>query len=288
MKDIPTSPRIKQIRRKQRGQILRLLILFFILFLSIVWALSYFSSDEHMAINKIVVTGTHILDLGKIEREVRNDISGKYIYLFSRANGFIYPRKQIYNNLILNFPRIESLSVSRNGLKTLQINITERVGEYLYCGASVPENKDQVGENCYFINNDGYIFDKAPYFSGNVYFKYYMALQGGATDPLAKQMVSVERFHLLGRFIDGIGSLGFKPIYIVMGKDGIDSLYLNHGTDDTTPMIMFKDDTDLENILENLSLAMKKNEFAIEINSKYTKLLYIDLRFKNKVLYKFE
>jgi hypothetical protein len=33
---------------------------------------------------------------------------------------------------------------------------------------------------------------------------------------------------------------------------------------------------------------MKKQEFADEIISKYDDLLYIDLRFKNKVFYKFK
>lgn len=288
MKDIPTSPRIKQIRHKSRMRALRLSILFFVLFLSIVWALSYFSNDEHMEINKFVITGTHILDKDKIERQVRKDLSGKYIYLFSRGNGLIYPHKQIYNNLLINFPRIGELSISREGIKTLKIEITERIGSYLYCGVSVPESKNEIGENCYYINNDGYIFDKAPYFSGNVYFKYYMELPDGTTTPLSKQMISVESFHLFGRFIDGISSLGFRPIYIVMGKDGINFLYLSNGINDNQTKIMFKNDANLVNILENLSLAMKKSEFASEINSKYNRLLYIDLRFKNKVLYKFQ
>jgi len=288
MKDIPTSPRIIEIRRKRRMRRIRSCILFFLLFVSIVSALAFFSSDKHVVIDKIAITGTHIIDQEDIEKEVRADISGKYFYLFSKANSFIYPRKQIYNNLILNFPRIESLTVARDGLKTLKINIKERVGSFLYCGAIIPENKDDVGENCYFINNDGFIFDKAPYFSGNVYFKYYMALPGSGDDTLGKQMTNILLFHTLERFIDGITSLGFKPIYLTVEPDGINSLYLNHGVNDTTPKITFKSDNDLEVILENLSLSMRKKEFAGEINSKYNTLLYIDLRFTNKVLYKFE
>ena len=45
---------------------------------------------------------------------------------------------------------------------------------------------------------------------------------------------------------------------------------------------------DFDMILDNLSISMKKKEFAEEINTKYNTLLYIDLRFKNKVLYKFK
>ncbi|MFA5797928.1 MAG: hypothetical protein WC916_07930, partial [Candidatus Woesearchaeota archaeon] len=109
MRDIPTSPRIIEIRHNRRVRRLRLFVLFFILFISIIWALSFFSSDKHIVIDKVAITGTHIIDQIDIKIEVYKNISGKYIYLFSKANSFIYPHKQIYNNLRLNFPRIESL-----------------------------------------------------------------------------------------------------------------------------------------------------------------------------------
>lgn len=288
MRDIPTSPRIKEIRRNQRMRKLRSVILFLILFIFVLWVLVFLSGNKNIVLDKIIITGTHILDQEKIEQEVRKNISGKYIYLFSKANSFIYPRRKIYNNLISDFSRIESLSISQNGLKTLQINIIERVGSYLYCGANIPENKNEVGENCYFINDDGYIFDRAPYFSGNVYFKYYMALEDDIANPLGKQMISVDQFHRIMRFIDKVTSIGFKPIYIVMGQDNTNYLYLSHGANDTIPKIIFKNDADLDILQDNLSISMKKKEFADEINSKYNTLLYIDLRFDNKVLYKFE
>ncbi len=288
MRDIPTSPRIIEIRHKNHMRILRLSILFFVLFISIIGGISFFSGDKHIVIDKIVITGTHIIDESDIESQIFDDISGKYLHLFSRANSFMYPHDKIYNKLILNFPRIETLSVYRDNLKTLHIKITERTSSSLYCGFSIPLNEEDVGENCYFINNDGFIFDEAPYFSGNVYFKYYMALENGEINPLGKQMINIDNFHKLSRFIDKITSFGFKPIYIEVGNDGINSLYLNHGINNTIPKIIFNNDNDLDIILDNLSLSMKKKEFAEEINSKYNTLLYIDLRFKNKVLYKFQ
>jgi hypothetical protein len=90
------------------------------------------------------------------------------------------------------------------------------------------------------------------------------------------------------RFIDGISSLGFKPIYIIMSKDGTNSLYLDSKNNENIPKIIFKNEDDLDIIKDNFDIAMKKKEFANEVNSKYDKLLYIDLRFKNKVLYKFQ
>ncbi|MFA6251024.1 MAG: FtsQ-type POTRA domain-containing protein [Candidatus Paceibacterota bacterium] len=288
MKDIPTSPRIKEIRHKRRVRRIRRCVFFFVLFIGIVIGLSYLSGERHTTIDKIVVTGTHIIYQDDIEKEARIHISGKYLHLFHKNNSFIYPENKIYKNLISKFPRIEKLSITRDGQKTLHIDIVERTGKYLYCGASLPLEKEQVGENCYFVNNDGLIFDKAPYFSGNIYFKYYMALDSNITDPLAKQMLQIDDFHKLARFIDGVTYLLFKPIYIVLAPDGTYTLYLDHEVSATTPTIIFKKSDDLEVLLDNLTLAMQKKEFADEINSKYNTLLYIDLKFKNKVLYKFQ
>lgn len=291
MRDILTSPRIEEMKHKRRVRNFRLSVIYFFVFILIVGLLSYFSSNNHIVIDNIVITGNHIINTQDIEGNVNKNLNGKYLYLFNKANTFIYPNKQIYNDLLKSFPRIDKLSIYRENLKTLHIDLTERMGSYLYCGSKIPEVINDVGENCYFINNDGYIFDKAPYFSGNVYFKYYIQIFDNGLpveNPLMKNILSADDFHKMVRFIDGITVIGFKPIYMEMNQSGINTIYLNHGTQDITPTIVFKNGSDLELILNNLSVAMSKKEFADEINSKYTKLQYIDLRFNNKVLYKFQ
>lgn len=288
MRDIPTSPRSIEIKRSRRIQKIRLRIFFFILFISIIGASSFFSGNKHIVIDNIAITGIHIINQSDIKEEVYKNLSGKYIYLFAHNNSFIYPHDKIYNDLLSKFPRIDTLSVGRSNLNTLDISIKERVGSYLYCGSVIPEDKQEIGENCYFINNDGYIFDKAPYFSGNVYFKYYTALLNNEGNPLGKQMLNIDQFHKLMRFIDGVTSIGFKPIYILRDNEGTNHLYLYHNENGTSPEIIFKDEDNWDVLLDNLSIAMRKKEFADEVNSKYNTLLYIDLRFDNKVLYKFQ
>jgi hypothetical protein len=288
MKDIPTSPRIAQIKRNRKVGRLRLIILLIILFISLVGALSYFSANQKILINKVVITGNSIIDSSDLEQSVNEKIVGRYFGLFARANFLIYPHSKIYKSLIKEFPRIESLSVKREGFHTIHITIVERAGKYLYCGVIVPENKDQVGENCYFINNDGYIFDKAPYFSGDIYFKYYVDLSGDNSNPLGLQVFIPSRFHEIARFIDEVEGLGFKPIYLVRSSLGQYSLYLKSAGSNLNPKILFKEENDLNTIFDNFGTAMGEKEFANEINSKYDTLSYIDLRFTNKVLYKFQ
>lgn len=286
MRDIGTSPRIIEIKRKRRQKRIKALIIYFLIFVAIVAGLSFLSKEKHIVVDNVVVTGTHIIDQEEVIREIRKNLSGKYLFLFSKSNSFIFPEKAIYNNLLLKFPRIEKLSLKRDSLKTIQADIIERTGSFLYCGDKVPEDKKEIGENCYFINNDGYIFDEAPYFSGDVYFKYYIPLSKEMENPLGNNITDEEHFYRITRFIDGINSLGLKPVYIVIEKDGTDYLYLE--SNGTNPVIQFKDNDNLTIILDNLLVAMQKKEFADEIKSKYNTLQYIDLRFKNKVLYKFE
>jgi len=288
MKDIPTSPRIALLKRNRRVRRLRLSILFSVLFIIIVGAISYFSANTKFVINKIVVSGNSIIDTKEIEQSINEKLSGRYLHLFSRSNFLIYPHNKIYNSLLTSFPRIEKLSIQRDGLNTITVVINERAGSYLYCGLNLPEKKEDIGENCYFVNNDGLIFDKAPYFSGDVYFKYYLKIDGDSNNPLGTQMISSDRFHELVRFMDGVSNLGFKPSYIVVSDDGLHSLYLKSIGNNPNPKILFKADNNLLTILDNFSTAMREKEFANEINSKYDTLSYIDLRFKNKVLYKFQ
>jgi len=288
MKDIPISPRIATIKRNRQVRRLRLFILLIILFISTVGALSYFSSNPKITLNKIVITGNSIINTKDLDSYINNKLKGKYLKLFARSNFLIYPRNKIYNSLVVDFPRIEDLSIKRSGFNIINIKIKERLGSYLYCGTGLPEKKEEIGENCYFVNNDGYIFDRAPYFSGDVYFKFYTEIEGDGTRPLGLQIFPIERFHELVRFTEGVTTLGFKPVYLVASENETYFLYLKSKSTNPNPKIIFNRENNLETILDNFSVAMKEKEFANEINSKYDILSYIDLRFKNKVLYKFK
>ena len=287
MREILTSPRQAEIAHDRRVKNIRLSILVSILFVAFIYACAYFSSDSRITINKIKITGTHIISDFDVDSFIKGELSGKYLYLFARGNSMIYPKREIYNSLREKYPSIEELSIYRGDRNTLHVDIKERSASYLYCGAQVPADTEAVGDNCYFINTDGYIFDKAPYFSGNIYFKYYAPIPD-TVKVLGQYVFPQDEFHNLARFVDEVTGIGLKPIYLTLDSDNTYSLYLNHTPTNTSPKIVFKKGDDLTLLLNNLTVAMQKPEFANEINSKYATLLYIDLRFKNKVLYKFQ
>ncbi len=285
MRDIPTSPRILEIRRKNRKRFFGFLLVFFIFLIIIIVGFSYFTKIDKLKINNIEVLGVNIINDKDIISFVNEEISGKYLIIFHKSNFLIYPHNHIYNNLLELFPRIEELKISRNSFNNLKIEIKERSGTYLYCGNSLPENKTLLGDNCYFVNNNGYIFDKAPYFSGDIYFKFYSQID--KIDPTGANLFSEDYFYKFIRFIDDIKKLGLNPVYVVMNGEE-NSLFLEKKQNKINPRIIWKNEDSLDAVLEDISLAMKEEEFANEINSKYDTLSYIDLRFDNKVIYKFE
>jgi hypothetical protein len=281
-----TSPRIEEIKRKKKKRI-RIAVLFYsVSFIVIFVGLAFASRIPKIRINNIEVNGTHIIDSADVIQNINNHISGRYIYMFDRNNAFIYPKSSIEKDLKDKFPRIESLSVSLRGFHTIVVDIGERTGAYLYCGANIPEVSNEAGDNCYFINTSGEVFDKAPYFSGNVYFKFYIPIEG-MEDPLNKIIMSKETFQKVISFVDGLESLGLHAVSVVMSDPTQYAFYLDRKGNTSSPVIYFNKENNLDTIFANLASAMNKQEFKDEIMSKYDTLLYIDLRFNNKVLYKF-
>lgn len=286
-RDITTSPRIVELKRMRKKRNRIFFFVFFILFIGLVLSLSYLSSYKKVVIADIVVEGTHIIDSNEVKYQIQKDLSGKYLYLFAKNNVFIYPKFFIEKNLKSTFPRIQDLSIRLDGLNTLKVSINERTGSYMYCGSSMPEDNILKGDNCYFINTDGYIFDVAPYFSGNIYFKFYVPLTE-SDNPLGQSVLEKENFRQIISFYDGLQEMGLNPVSVTLDDEERYSFHLLQRPDGGEPEILFKKENDIKTIFDNLALAMKKEEFRNQIISKYSTLSYIDLRFDNKVLYKFQ
>lgn len=286
-RDILSSPRVEEIKRTKKKAMIRNSFFCGFLLIALIVGLAFLSNYKKMTINEVNVIGTKILGEGEISDFVNEKLSGKYLYVFNKHNSFIYPEKSIYNGLLEKFTRIEKLSLNVKNVNTLEVFITERSGSYMWCGEKVPEIINDQGENCYFINDAGYIFDKAPYVSGNLYFKYYVPLPDSRV-VLGSQMMKPELFRSFVRFVDTVSSSGLNPTYLVYEPDDTISLYLNHKVGMSNPRIIFTKNADLEKLGEDIVTSMSQKEFKDEINGKYDTLLYIDMRFNNKVFYKFQ
>ena len=269
-----------------------------VLFIALLWGLSYFSRHPKVIIQNILVEGNRVIPAEEIKDTVLEKISGNYFFLFSKKNFLIYPKRSLEKDLLDKFHRIEYLSIKRLDRNTLAVSLKEWQGKYLLCEM----NSD---DDCYFMNSSGFVFDKAPNFSGSVYFRIYSSNLFKETDDLIGQtFMPMEEFAELLDFKEKIGKF-FQIKALEIGENGDYKFLLEIDGNNLNPYIAFKKparnapattsqmlagaggESDFDKIFDNLALAIGAEPLSLELKDKIDSLEYLDLRYDNKVLYKF-
>jgi hypothetical protein len=278
------SPHIEELKKRKR-RILRNKILFFIFcFLLILIGSVFLSRWKKLNIENIQISGNKVIESQSIEKIVKENLSGHYLWFFPKTNFLLYPKKNIQNKLADQFKRLSEISIKLDNIKTLEINVTEREAKYTWCGAIIPELNNNE-QKCYFIDSDGYIFDEAPYFSGNVYFRFYGNDGFDAENPSGTYFLK-DKFIEITAFEDALEKLELNPMAFYLDKDGEADILLSSESANG-PKIIFKIDSDYQKMAENLQAAISTEPLQTKLKSNFSSLLYIDLRFGNKVYYKF-
>ncbi len=261
------------VRRKRRIRNIKIAAIIIAVILFVAGA-SFVTKLKTFAIATITVEGNSAIDAGDIERLVKKDISGSYLYLFSKSNIFLYPKKIVLNDISTLFKRVDNVTISRSGLNTLIVSIQERVPAYTWCKGEPPAKRD-----CYLVDGQGYIFSEAPVFSGNAFFGFYGNYTG--TEPIGATYLNAEKFKYIDTLIAWLKENEI-PTYALLAKDNdMYELSLNSGG-----KIIFKNLKNAEAV-SLLESTIKTVMLNTDVFSKNSGLEYIDLRYGNKVYYKF-
>ena len=283
------SPRLNQIRRGKRRAFRKKVVLYFILLITLIIGSSFVSRIQKININNIEITGNKVVDTSSVQQIVNDDLSGKYLGLFQKTNFLLYPKYKIKKDLKGNLKRLSEIKISVKNFRTLEIKITEYEGKYLWCGVSTAPvlSIDMKERKCYFLDSDGYVFDEAPFFSGGIYFKFYGKnfsddLQNN--NPTGSHFLQ-ENFSKIISFKENLENMNLKPTAFWIDENNDGNMALSK--DLTGPKILFKMDSDYEKNAENLQSVINTEPLLSGLKNKLESLLYIDLRFGNKVYYKF-
>ena len=280
------SPHIEESKKKKRKVLKTKIIIVLCCLLIILVGLVFLSRWHKINITNIQISGNKVIETEAIDSVVKENLTGHYFWFFPKTNFLLYPKKQIKDELTNKFKRFSSVSVDINNIKTLDISVSEREGKYLWCGGSLPTQMDDTSTKCYFTDQDGYIFDEAPYFSGNVYFKFYGEDNLDLQNPAGAYFLK-DKFTQITKFKDTLKELGFNPTVFWLNNDGDANISLSSDPE-TGPKIIFKLDSNYEKIAENLQAAITTEPLQSKIKNELPSLLYIDLRFGNNIYYKFK
>lgn len=258
------------LRRRRRIRIIARSFLF-VLICAILFGVPIFLARTYrLQINTITVSGNAVISSSAVESVAKTVISGNYLYIFPKSNIFLYPKKSLENSLYSTFPRIEQLEISTIVPHIIQISLKEREAKALWCtGDSL--------SNCFLLDADGFIFDKSPSFTQNVYFVYRGGVEG---DPIGKQFLPKEIFQKAELFVERIRSVGLDPVSLSYMQNDESSVELLKGG---SILISLQDDiekniSNLESVLLDPGLSLVKNG-VLTVSS-------IDLRYGNKVILK--
>jgi hypothetical protein len=286
---ILSTPKLEELKRQKRRVIRNKILIAIFLFLILVVGLAFLSRWKKINIENVEISGNKVVDKESIENIVRNDISSHYLWIFPKTNFLIYPKKQIEKDLAEKYKRLSSIKINVKDFKTIQINVTEYEGKFTWCGDALPDANGDDNQNCYFLDQNGYVFDKAPYFSGNVYFRFFGNIpRGDSVEPTGYNFAS-DNFSKLIAFKDVLFRTGLKPSAFYLTDDGDIDIFLSSAQ--LLPndhVILVKADADFEKVTENLQAALNTEPLQAEFKTKYSTLQYIDLRFGNKVYFKFK
>ncbi len=287
-RNILNSPRLDELKRKRQRVFRNKMLLFGFGILIILFGLSFASRISNINISEVNISGTKIVDAESIKSIVKKDLEGHYFWLFPKTNFLIYPKEKIKRDLASNFKRLKSISLELNDIKTLNVKVVEHEGKYLWCGDVLPEVNNNSDQKCYFLDFDGYIFDEAPYFSGEVYFKFYGLTDLNDGNPSGIFFLP-ELFNKLISLKETLVKIGVKPVALSVLDNGDVEIFLSSVDSSMMgPKIIFKSTADFNKIAENLQAVITSKDFVSDFKNKYASLLYIDLRFGNKVYYKFK
>lgn len=280
---IKEIPKMQKLLHKRRVLYTWLRIFFGIFLISLIIGSIVFLRTRAVQIYSINVSGNQIIDSDLIVADVQKSLSGKYFFLIPKTNIFFYPKNLVIKNLAKDFPRLNKINVSLVGKKNLEVGVTEENGVALWCGADneVPDLTSQ----CYFTDNFGKIIDIAPYYSGDVYLRFF----GGTisqTNPLGSTFVDAQNFNNIINFANNIESLNLQISAVRLTSSGDDYFLIDLGGGKNA-YIQFHDNDNYDILFSNLKAAIQKTSLVDQLKNDKTNLQYFDLRFTNKVYYKF-
>lgn len=247
---------------------------------------AWLSHLDAISIEEITVRGNSVTPTDELVHITDNQLAGSYAYAFSKRNSAIYPKKAIISRIKDAYARVKDVSVTLDEFTTLEIHVTEREPYAMWCEGKM-ENTDEGAQQCYFLDETGYIYSKAPQFSGHVFFRFYNGIV--ESEPIGSYYLDEKDFRRVRVFVEAVrDDFGLNPVaYTTEGNgDGVIQLVADD-REGISGEMRFDYSDDLGTVYENLEALLEKDAFKKAFDEgKALTFDYIDLRYGNKIFYK--
>jgi len=273
-KDTLRAARLVRVKRHGVfvGVIMALLLVAFLLVV-------YIAHLPVYQLKKVSVVGGTLSDAVYVEEQVTSRLAESRFLFFPRSNRYLSDFDQIERDLLVAVPRLREVSIDESPRGTLRARVTQREPNFLWtrAGADVSDY--------YYVDSGGYIYAKAPAFSGNVFFVFRGGLPGA--NPIGRYVLPKERLAWLSILRGDLSQMGIDVIEMWAGEISDYTLQTKEGW-----LIHLDGSQDTSVTLNALARALDIAVYNREQDSddiKYTTkdLEYVDVRFGSKAFFRF-
>lgn len=220
-----------------------------------------------LQISEVRISGNSAIAKSQLENAVSLVLSDTYFGIIPKKSSLFLPRTSIATAVSSLSHRIKEVSVDRTGLTTLEIRVIEREPVALWCGPTTID--------CYFIDEAGVIFARAPEYSGSFYRRF--AGRDGEGEVLGTTYLPEEKFRDLGFFLDALHTRGLESETVSLDTNDY-KITLTGGT-----YVLIKRADPFSTALETIETILSSDEFN---DRGIDGVEYLDLRFGNKIFFK--
>ena len=262
-------------RKLRRKRLILKAVVASIIFIAIFAGIVAFFRMPYLQIEKIEISGNSLINSDDLIEKVKAKLEGKYLGLFPKANIFIIPKKKILAEMPQKFKRIKNITLDKKYFGAIAVKLEERSNAALYCEK----------EDCAYADENGFVFEKAPYFSGAVFLKLIdqRNLNDGENSKtvegfLGSNLIEESEFKKILEFAALADKIDGGIEKVVLKKENIYEFYVKKDW-----RIILNDKNEPKRAYLNLITVLESN-----IKDKRTKLDYLDLRLGNKIYFKYK
>jgi hypothetical protein len=230
-----------------------------------------------LRITTITTSGETNISKETLDETISRFVDAKKKLRITYLHNFTFPRKKITEHLYEKFPRIKNIETTYIN-NTMILSIEEHEPDMVVC--------QQDSETCFYATKDGYVFDRAfiESINNDVIYKTYQSLQNDIW------IHDVDTLSTIQSILEIWTNDGLHIQSIVLDENTIDIMYQVSKRNGETLAQPFSIKTSQKQSKEETISLVQKTLEDIEVKRRLDKgdlLEYIDVRFSNKILYRF-
>lgn len=257
-------------------RIAQALIVANLLFIGATW----FSERETIRITDVVINGTLATDPALLDQTATELLHRPMLWRIARDNIILYPKRAIGAALKRSDARVKEVDVALLDRRRLVATVSEYAPSLLWCPPERVSATTTAVKGCYFADETGHIFSRAPEYSGIPFFVYATTYPeiDERTFLSGRSILPKDEFAIVNAFLDRLLDLELRP-RIIHEVGPHDYLIVTQ----MPWTIRWTSAGDPAVAVEHLALVL---EHLSNDEGEKSEIEMIDLRFGNKVFYR--